>query len=165
LFTEKEGSVMVLIGKVAKMGNRLAQISDEAILIREPGKPTLIVFPKRREYVERLVEKKDEFDPPEELINPELLAKRTDVILKSAGVEKVDEHTCLKIEVTPKNEKYKQVKLMFWVVPSLKNLVIQVELSVGRTRHLWTLEDISLVVNEELFRVPANYKKVVEPQL
>lgn len=171
VLTEASGNFMVLVGKVVKMENKLAQVSEDAILIREPGKPTIIVFRKRQEYAERPAEKKnDSGGPSEEITNPEKVATRGDVTFKSAGLEKVGEYTCVKIEVSPKHEKLRGVKLLFWVVPQFKNLVIQSEVSIARPSEKWvryvtTLEDISLVVNEELFRVPAGYKKVVEPEL
>ena len=43
--------------KVAKTGNREAEIREDAIFISEPGKPTIKVFPKRKEYAEMRVEK------------------------------------------------------------------------------------------------------------
>jgi hypothetical protein len=46
----------------------------------------------------------------------------------------------------------------------LKDLVIRSEISLGpQVKFITVLDDISLSVNEELFRIPANYKKVVEP--
>jgi hypothetical protein len=167
--TEGSGSGMGLVGKVAKLGDKLAQVSESAILIREPGKPTIKVFPKRQEYAEMAAEKEDYFGgPPEEFTDPEKVAKRGDVVFKSAGVEKVGEYACVKIEVSPKDEKFKAVKLLFWAAPGLKNLVVQSEVSIarpseGRVRYVTTLEDISLAVDEGLFRVPAGYKKVIEP--
>jgi hypothetical protein len=108
---------------VAKMGNKLAEVTASTILIYEPGAPTIKVFPKRKEYAEVTVERKDDFAvPPEDIANPEGLAKRGDVVFKSAGTEKVGEYTCLKIEVVHKDEKFKGVKLLFWVTPELKNL-------------------------------------------
>jgi hypothetical protein len=149
---------------VAKMGNKLVEVTANTILIYEPGTPTIKVFPKRKEYAEVTVERKDDFAvPPEDIANLAGIAKRVDVVFKSAGTEKVGEYTCVKIEVSHKDEKLKGVKLLFWVAPGLKNLVIQSETSVGRVSYGTLLTDVSLVVNEELFRVPADYKKVAEP--
>ncbi len=76
--------------KVVKMGDKLANVSENAIVIREPGKLTIKVFPKRQEYSETPAEKRDDLSkPPEELTNPRNVAKRDDVVFKSAGVEKV----------------------------------------------------------------------------
>src|ERR1044072_417395 len=167
--TEGSGSGMGLHAKEAKLGGTLGEVSEDVILIREPGKPTIKVFPKRKEYAEVPPEKKEDFGgPPEELTNPEKVARDSNVVFRSAGVEKVGGHTCLKIEVTHKNEKYKAMKLTFWVAPGLKNLVIQSEVAVtrppeGRVRFLTTFEDISLDINEELFRVPPGDKKEGEP--
>lgn len=155
--------------KVVKMGDKLAEVGERAIIIREPGKPTIKVFPQSKEYAEVTAEKKDDSGaPPEELTDPEKVAGRDDAVFRSAGVEKVEGYTCLKIEVSPKDKKVKGVKLMFWVAPKLKNLVIQSEVSVtrpqeGQVKYTTLLQDISLAVNEELFRVPAGYKKVSEP--
>ena len=150
--------------KVVKMGNRLAEVIANTILIYEPGKPTIKVFPKRKEYAEVTIERKDDFAiPPNDLVRPEGIASRSDVVFKSAGTEKVGEYTCVKIEVSHKDEKLTGVKLLFWVAPELKNLVIQSETSVGGVSYVTLLGDVSLVVNEELFRVPADHKKVSEP--
>src|SRR6185369_3010405 len=43
--------------KVAKMGNRQVEVTDETVFINEPGKPTIKVFPKRKEYSELPLEK------------------------------------------------------------------------------------------------------------
>jgi hypothetical protein len=167
--TEGSGGVMGLHGKEARLGSKLAEVSEDRIRIREPGKPTIIVFPKRKEYAEVPDEKKDDSGgPPEELTDPRKVAGRDDVVFKSAGVEEVGGQTCLKIEVSPRGERFKGMKLLFWVAPALKNVVVQSEVSVtrpaeGRVRFLTTFEDISLDVNEELFRVPADYKKVAGP--
>ena len=167
--TEGSGGGLGLAGREAKLGSKLAQVSENVIVIREPGKPTIKVFPKRKEYAEVPPEKKEDFgDPPEELTNPEKVARDSNVVFRSAGVEKVGAHTCLKIEASHRNEKYRAVKLTFWVAPGLKNLVVQSEVAVtrpseGRVRFLTTFEDISLDVNEALFRVPPGYKKVAEP--
>lgn len=156
------------LGRVVKMGGKLVEVLEDTIVIREPGKPTVKVFPKRKEYAEVPAEERDDSaGPPEELTNPEKVARDSHVVFRSAGVEKVGGHTCLKILATHKNEKYKAVKLTFWVAPGLKNLVIQSEVAVtrpaeGRVRFLTTFEDISLDVNGELFRVPQGYKKVAE---
>ncbi len=38
--------------KVVKLGNRLAEVTEDAIVIKERDKPTLKIFPKRKEYAE-----------------------------------------------------------------------------------------------------------------
>lgn len=146
--------------KVAKMGNQQVEVTEDTIFIAEPGKPTIKVFPKRKEYAEMPVEKKDDFP-----IAPEELAKRNDVMFKALGTEKVGQYTCLKIEAAYKDEKLKEtMKFLFWVAPELKNLVVKSEMSFGQQgKFLTLLEDVSLSVNEELFRIPKGYKKVVEP--
>jgi hypothetical protein len=167
--TEGSGGGMGLHGKEAKLGSKLAEVSEDVILIREPGKPTVKVFPKRKEYAEAPDEKKDDSGgPPEELTNPEKVARDGNVVFRSAGVEVVGGRSCLKIEVTHKNQKYKAMKLTFWVAPGLKNLVVQSEVAItrppeGQVRFLTTFEDISLDVNEGLFQIPPGYRKVVEP--
>jgi len=146
-------------GKVAKMGNRQVEVTDETIFINEPGKPTIKVFPKRKEYAEMPVEKQDDF-----AISSEELAKRNDVVFSSLGREKVGKYTCIKIEASYKDKKLKGMKFVFWVAPELKNLVIRSETSLGeRVKFLSLLEDISLSVNEKLFSIPRCYKKVSEP--
>lgn len=163
------GGVMGQHVKEAKLGSKLAAVSGESILIREPGKPTVKVFPKRREYAEVPdVEKDDSDGPPEELTNPEKVGRDPNLVLRSAGVEVLGGHSCLKIEVTHKNQKYKGAKLTFWVAPGLKNLVVQSEVALtrpeeGKVRFRTTFEDISLDVNEEMFRIPSDYKKVAGP--
>ena len=50
------------------------------------------------------------------------------------------------------------------MAPELKNLVIKSATSLGeRVKLLTLLEDISLSVDEKLFRIPRGYKKVIEP--
>jgi hypothetical protein len=58
------------------------------------------------------------------------------------------------------------VKFLFWVAPELKGLVVKSERSYGTTyKHVVLLEDISLNVDESIFRIPAGFTKVVEPEL
>lgn len=145
--------------KVAKMGNRQVEVTEDAIFIHEPGEPTIKVFPKRKEYARMPVTKEDDF-----AVSPEGLARRDDVSFKSLGTEKVGRYACIKIEVSYKDEKLKEMKFLFWAAPELKNLIIKSEISLGQeVKFLTVLGDISLSVDEELFRVPAGYKKVVEP--
>jgi hypothetical protein len=145
--------------KVAKMGNRQVEVTDDTVFINEPGKPTIKVFPKRKEYSELPLEKNDDFS-----VSPEEIARRSDVVFKSLGTETVGRYPCLKIEASYKDEKLKEMKFVFWAAPQLKNLVIKSEVSLGeRVKFLTLLEDVSLGVNEKLFRIPPDYRKVIEP--
>jgi hypothetical protein len=145
--------------KVVKMGTRHAKVTEDTIFISEAGKPLIKIFPKRKEYSELQLPETGDF-----AVSPEDLAKRTDTIIESRGTEKVAEYTCLKIEVSYRDEKLKEMKFLFWAAPALKNLVIKSETSVGRqVKFFMVLEDVSLDVNEDVFRIPSTYKKVVEP--
>ena len=145
--------------KVAKMGNRQVEVTTDTVFINEPGKPTIKVFPKRKQYSESPLEKNDDFS-----ISPEEIAKRSDVVFKSLGTETVGRYMCLKIEASYKDQKLKEITFVFWAAPQLKNLVIKAATSLGeRVKFLTLLEDVSLSVNESLFRIPRGYKKVVEP--
>jgi len=144
--------------KVAKMKHRQAEVTEDTIFINERGKPTIKVFPKRKEYTEVPLEKNDGSS-----ISPEDLAKRNDVVFRSLGTEKVGGFSCVKIEVSYKDEKLKEMKFLFWAAPDLKNLVIKSEMSLAdKVKFLTLLEDVSLSVDEKLFRIPAGYKKVGE---
>lgn len=145
--------------KIAKMGNRQAEISDDAIIINEPGKPIIKIYPKRKEYSETTIKLPANF-----AISPEELAKRNDVVFKSLGKERVGKYACLKIEASYNDEKLESIKFLFWSAPELKNLVVRSVISLGpEVKFITVLEDVSLSVNEELFRIPADYKKVIEP--
>ena len=145
--------------KVAKMGNRQVEVADDKVFINEPGKPTIKVFPKRKEYSELPLEKNDDFS-----VSPEEIARRSDVVFKSLGTETVGRYICLKIEASYKDEKLNEMKFVFWAAPQLKNLVIKSEAYLGeRVKFLTLLEDVSLGVDEKLFRIPRGYKKVNEP--
>lgn len=158
LFSEGFGGFGVA-SKIAKLGSREAEIREDTVFINEPGKSTIKVFPKRKEYAEMPVEKNDDF-----AVSTEELAKRNDVIFKSPGTEKVGKYTCIKIEITYKDEKLNDMKFLFWVAPELKNLVIRSEISLGpQVKFSTLLEDISFEVDASIFQIPAGYKKVVEP--
>ena len=145
--------------KVAKMGNRQVDVIEDTIYISEPGKPTIKVFPKRKEYAEIPVGKKDDLP-----ISPEELAGRSDVVFKSLGIEKLGEYRAIKIEASYNDEKLKQIKYLFWAAPELKNLVIRSATLVDeQSKYFSRLEEISLSVDEELFRIPPGCKKVTEP--
>lgn len=144
--------------KVAKMGKRFREEMDDRVLISEPGKPTISIFPERKEYAERPSEKEDgDFG-----ISPEELAKRNDVTFKYLGTEKIEGYNCIKIEVTYKDERLKVIGLVFYVAPELRNLVVKQENSLGEQAKMITLlSNVAFNVSEDLFRVPSGYKKVV----
>src|SRR5688572_20043255 len=145
--------------KVARLGLRQAEITEDTIFINERGRPLVKIFPKRKEYSELELPKTGEF-----AVSPEELAKRIDTTFRSLGIEKIAEYTCIKIEVAYKDEKLKEMKFLFWAAPALKNLVIRSETSLGpRVKFLTLLENVSLDVNEKLFRIPVGFKKVAEP--
>lgn len=145
--------------KVSKLGSQHIEVTDDTIFITETGQPTVKVFPKRREYVVITAEKANEF-----AAEPEELAKRNDMVFRSMGTEKVGEYDCLKIEATYLDERLKEVKFLFWAAPELKNLVIRSEISLSaKVKFVTLLSEISLNVDEKLFRVPEGYKKVEEP--
>ena len=145
--------------KVAKLGNRRVEVTEDTIFINEPSKPTIKVYPQRKEYSEMPALKNSKFaDSPEELV------KRDDVLFKTLGTERVGKYSCIKIEVKYKDEKLKDVQFLYWSSPELKNLIIKSEITLGQSvKFLTLLEDVSFSVDEELFRIPADYKKVVEP--
>ena len=145
--------------RVARLGNRHREESDDRIFINEPGKPTVKIYPKRKEYSEQPVADKDIFQ-----FSPHELAKRNDVVLKALGREKVGEYDCLKIEVTYKDEKLRGMVFVFYAAPALRGLVIREEVSLGeQVKFVTQLSNVSFNVSEKLFLIPAGYKKIVEP--
>ena len=147
--------------RIARLGNRLAEVTEDAIIIKERDKPTIKIFPKRKEYAEVLFQDNDDFADW-----PETYAARDRLAFKSLGREKVGNYDCIKIEASYQSEYMADVKFLFWVAPELKGLVIKSVRSYGGPHeHLVLLEDISLNVDEGMFRVPAGYKKVIEPEL
>lgn len=145
--------------KVARMGNRSREETDDAIFIREPGKPTIKIYPKRKEYSEAPVEKPDHFP-----MSAEDLAKKVGVTFKLAGAEKIGEYNCEKIQALYKMGK-DEVKYSFFVSPELKNLIVREEITLGPVSFVTFLENVSFDVSEELFTLPAGYKKITEPVL
>jgi hypothetical protein len=146
-------------GRVARLGDRHREESDDRIFINEPGKPSVKIYPKRREYSEQPVEDKDIFQ-----FSPHELAKRNDVILKLLGKGKVGGYDCLKIQVTYTDEKLKGMVFVFYAAPALRNLVVREEISLGeQVKFVTQLSNVSFNVSERLFVIPAGYKKIVEP--
>jgi hypothetical protein len=146
-------------GRVARLGHRHREESEGRIFIREQGKPTIKIYPKRKEYSEQPVEEKDIFQ-----FSPHELAKRDDVILKLLGEEKAGGYDCLKIEVTYTDEKLKGMVFVFYAAPALRNLVVREEISLGeQVKFVTQLSNVSFNVSENLFLIPARYKKIVEP--
>jgi hypothetical protein len=145
--------------KVAKLGSRSREETDDAIFVREPGKPTIKIYPKRKEYSEVSDDK-----PPDFPLSAEDLVKRDDVTFKLAGAEKLGEYNCLKIQASYKMEKV-EMKYSFYVSPELKNLIVREEISLGLISSITFLENVSFNVSEELFNLPAGYKKITEPVL
>jgi hypothetical protein len=150
--------------KVIKLGNSSVEIKADTIFINIPGKPLIKVFPKDKTYAIMKVEKNYN------TFSPKKLANSKDVIFKSLGTEKVGTYTCTKIEVlykneknkTPKSERLKKSKFLFWSALELENLVIRSEITLGdEVRFITTLKDITLTVDKEYFRIPKGYKKIV----
>ena len=92
--------------KVVKMGNRQAEVTEDTIYINEPGKPLIKVFPKRKEWSELKMDGSEDF-----AFTPEALAKRDGTIFKSLGAATVGQYTCIKIEVSFKDQKLKGMKV------------------------------------------------------
>ena len=146
--------------RVARLGNRYREEDDERILIDEPGRPTIVIYPRRREYAER---------PPVEIDSdftnePGELAARDDVIVTSLGTERVGEYDCVKIEVRYREERLRDaIRFVFYAAPQLRNLIIKRETFLGPTvRFITQLSDVSFNVSEELFRIPTRYRRIVE---
>lgn len=146
--------------KVAKLGRRRREETDDTVFINESGKPTVKVYPKRKEYSEQPVEADGDSQ-----FSPEGLAGRDDVNFKLLGREKVGGYDCLKIEVTYKDERLREMVFVFYAAPALRNLVIREEISLGeQVKFITQLSGVSFNVPGKLFAIPAGYKKVVEPK-
>lgn len=162
IFSEASGGGFGATSKAAKIGARLRDETEDTIFINESGKPTIKIYPKRREYTEQQIEPDELNDALE--FSPEKLARQNNVTFKLLGREKVGKYNCLKIEVAYKDKKLKGMKFVFYAAPELKNLVIREESYLGeQARFITQLSDISFNVSERLFLVPADYKKIVEP--
>ena len=145
--------------KVVKLGNRMAEVTEDTTFISEPGKPTIKVFHTRKEYSETPVEEVNDFSS-----SPEELARRNDVVFRSMGMERIGKHHCVKIRVSFKQRKLRDIEFLFWAAPELKNLVIKSEATLGhQVKFMTLLEEVQLTADESLFRVPADYKKVADP--
>ena len=145
--------------KVAKLGRRLREENDDSIFIKESGKPTIKIYPKRRELAEIPAEAKGD---EEFAVTPEELAKRPDVDFKFIGTEKIGAYDCRKIEAGYRVERLRELKFVFCLANGLHNLVIFEQASFGKVTMTKILSNVSLSVSPELFRIPAGYKRVVE---
>jgi len=118
IFSEASGGGFGSTSKVAKMGTRLRDETEDTIFINESGKPTIKIYPKRREYTEQQIEP----DEPNDALkfSPEKLARQSNLTFKLLGREKIGKYNCLKIEVAYKDEKLKGMKFVFYAAPELK---------------------------------------------
>jgi hypothetical protein len=119
-FIEPKGGIGAA-SKVAKVGRRLRGDDGDRILITEPGKPTIRIYPKRRVFSLSPADagKKTDF-----AVTPEELAKRTDVTLRILGTDNIDGYECRKIEAPYNDVRLRDVKFVFCSVPQLKNLLV-----------------------------------------
>lgn len=147
--------------KVAKLGARVRAEDDDRITIEEAGKPTIRIYPKRREFAEAAPDPEANQDG-EFAVTAEELAKRQDVSFKLLGTDKTGEYECQKIEATYKDKRLESVKFVFCCAPALKNLVVFQQTFLGPVTMTTILTNVSLKVSPELFRIPAGYKKVQE---
>ena len=105
--------------KVAKLGARFREEDEDRILIRELGKRTIKIYPKRREFAE--ISTEDEVKEDEDFATtPEGLAKRSDVVFKLLGTDKIGAYECQKVEATYKDDRLKDLKFIFCLAPTLR---------------------------------------------
>jgi hypothetical protein len=143
--------------KVAKLGSRQREESDDRIFLYERGKPAIKIYPKRREYAEIPEQTVGDFT-----LDPEELAKRDNMVFKSLGMEKAGDYSCRNIEVSYKDKRLEGIKFVFCVAPELKNLVVMMRVLMKPVTMTSVLRNVRLGVSEDLFRVPPQYKKVIE---
>lgn len=144
--------------RIAKLGERHVEDNGSTLFLREAGKPTVKIYHDRRQYAEL---------PPEEThdfaFGPEGLAARDGVTFRLSGKEKVGRYDTLKIEASYPVGNQKELRVVFYAAPALKNLVVREEYYAGQYPITVSfLEDVSLDVPEELFAVPRGYARVVE---
>jgi hypothetical protein len=147
--------------KVAKLGRRFREENEDTIFITETGKPTIKVYPKRREFAE-VPAVKDSANDLDFGVTPEELATRNDVRFRMLGSENVGGYQCRKIEAKYRDERMKNLRFVFFVAPELKNLVVLTQTFLGPVTMTTVLTKVSLGASEALFHVPQAYKKVVE---
>jgi hypothetical protein len=145
--------------KVARRGRLTREENDTYVFIREPGRPTLRLDPKRK-VVEELPP--DERAPEEEKarpVTPEAMAASDAVTFRSLGADRVGRYACRKMEVRYKDARLKDMRHVLCVAPALKNLIVLKQTLMPGVKLTSTLTDVSLDVPEGLFDVPADYKK------
>ncbi len=148
--------------KVAKLGRRFRGMNEDTIFITEAGKPTIKIYPKRREFAEIPPDKEEAAEDKDSAVTPEDLARREDVIFRPVGIETIGHHKCRKIEAAYKDPRLKDLRFIYCLAPELHNLAIFAQTVAGPVTMTTTLSDVSLAVSEELFRVPRDYKKIEE---
>jgi hypothetical protein len=148
---------------VIKSGNRSVEMKADTIFISVPGKPLVRIFPKDKTYALSQPEKDDN------IFSPQKLAADKNAVFSYLGKEKIENYDSIKIEVSlkgtdrdkTKNKRLESSKLVFWLVPELKNLIIRSETTLGNdAKFINSLREISLSVNEESFHIPKGFKKI-----
>src|SRR5262245_23321020 len=147
--------------KVAKLGSRYREEDDDRILIREPGKPTIRIYPKRREFSE--MSEADSDSASESFpLTPEQLARSQVANFRLSGRKRVGRYECQNIEVTYRDARLKDLKFVFCSAPALKNLIVFKQTFLGAVTMTTVLTNVSLAVSDHLFRIPTGYKRVNE---
>lgn len=147
--------------KVARLGRRFREENENTIFISEPGKPTIKIYPKRREFAEVYLDNEDAKNT-DFAVTPEEQAKRKDVTFKIIGNKRFGKSYCREIEATYKDQGKKFFRLVFCVAPEFKNLVVITQSFTGPVTMTTALTNVSLGASEELFRVPVDFKKIQE---
>jgi hypothetical protein len=148
--------------KVAKLGTRFREEDEDRILIREPGKPTVRIYPKRREFSEVVEDESDPKQSDDLAITPEELAKREDVHFRLTGSKNVGGYQCQSIEATYPDDRLEQFKFVFCSAPKLKNVIVYQQAVMGPVTMTTILSNVSFNVSASLFRIPDGYKRVTE---
>ncbi len=100
-------------------------------------------------------------------IDPPELARQKSVTFAALGTQLVDGHKCIKIEVKASDGRFFYddgvTHIFLYAAVDLKYLIIASEGFAPPSRSLDRLQNISLVPKKELFRIPADYKRLPEP--
>ncbi len=146
--------------KIAKKGSTYRRDNGFFIFLSRPNQPTLRISPKGKTYDELPVTENDRFLWYSHANDVETFAKKEKIQFEVAGTETVDGHECIKIKATPETQSSKgEEAIYFYAAKDLRNAVIRIEIKIPNRITAYTLKNITFNVPDDLFEIPAKYKR------
>lgn len=143
--------------RVSRKGDKSRVENGFFIVISEPGKAAVRLYPDTKSYNDLETGIGEEAPGAGAPFNPKMLAEDSGVRFTALGTEIIDGHKCIKIQATRKNSTQ---RIFLYSAEDLDYLIIVARVVDSRRSSVQKLSNISLNVPDDLFAIPPDYKGV-----